>query len=111
MGVWLTLALIVGMARKSDAPADMPELRRLIPRFSRIAMISVAILIGTGVYAAWLHVQTIDALEVTTYGRAVIIKSAIVLLLIVFGAVNLQIITPRLPAAAQWLTRTTRSEL
>ena len=73
---------------------------QLIPRFSALALISVATLAITGLYSALLRIGTSDALVTTTYGRALIIKLLIAAPMIAIGAVNLLIITPRLKQAA-----------
>ena len=69
---------------------------QLIPRFSSLALISVATLGLTGLYSAILRVGTIDALFNTIYGQALIVKTSLVIPMIMIGAVNLLIITPRI---------------
>jgi copper transport protein len=90
-------------------------LGRVVPLFSRIALVSVTTLAVTGTYSAWLHVRTIDALEQTRYGQALVIKVALFLMLVGLGAINLVLLTPRLRSGAanapSWLTRTVRVEL
>jgi copper transport protein len=88
---------------------------RLVPRFSRLALASVAALALTGLYSAFLHVQTLEALAGTLYGRAVIAKIALFAFLIGLGAVNLIWLTPRLAdplgSAVRRLMATVRIEM
>lgn len=103
-------ALAYLLARPADATPP-----RLVPAFSRLALISVTCLALTGVYSAWVHVRTPAALTATSYGRLVGIKTLLFGLLILLGAVNLLVISPRLTQAADqarlWLRRVVGLEL
>ena len=87
----------------------------LVPRFSRLALVCVAALALTGIYSAYIHVGTLDALTQTTYGWALIVKVGFFGLLVMLGAVNLLALSPRLAnessSAARWLKLTVRVEL
>ena len=91
-GVWATRQLARSFRTRLTA--------QLIPRFSALALISVAALVFTGLYSAVLRIGTFDALVTTTYGRALIIKLLIAAPMIALGAVNLLIVTPRMKQAA-----------
>ena len=67
----------------------------LVPHFSRIALSSVLLLSGTGLYTALAQIRTLDALLATSYGIALIVKLVLFALLVALGAVNLLVITPR----------------
>lgn len=88
--------------------------RLLVPRFSAVAVASVVSLALTGIYSAFLHVRTVEALAQTTYGRAISIKSIVFVFLISLGAVNLLVLSPRLAdpmnRATRWLKTTVRVE-
>ena len=47
-------------------------------RYSHVAFVAVIAIVGTGVFEAWRQVGTLQALTSTTYGRLLIIKTAIV---------------------------------
>jgi copper transport protein len=57
----------------------------MLARFSILATISIAIISITGLFLAWLHILTIDELLVSDYGRTLIVKLSIALLVIIFG--------------------------
>lgn len=50
----------------------------VVRRYSRVAFLSVAVLVGTGVFQGYRQIGSIDALTSTTYGRLLMIKSALV---------------------------------
>lgn len=97
MAIWigglLPLALYLGFRRRVGLQEGLPGLVR---RFSSIAITSVLLLAGTGVCSAWLQVHTFEALTTTSYGRALLIKTGLFGMLILFGAVNLRVLSPRL---------------
>jgi putative copper export protein/copper(I)-binding protein len=62
---------------------------QMIAHFSNYARIGVAGLVLTGAYAGWLHVGSPDGLLNTVYGRALLIKLALFLPLLVLAAYNL----------------------
>lgn len=98
MAVWLgglaVLAYAVFPKRR------VQELRDVVPRFSRVAMGCVAALIISGSFQSWRQVRSLHALETTTYGRTLLVKLFLVLILIVFGALSRQIVGYLFPAPA-----------
>ena len=73
----------------------------VVPRFSRAAMGSVAVLLATGIIASIVHLPTLSSLWETSYGQALIAKSILLVCALVLGAVNTLRSRPRLVAAAQ----------
>lgn len=65
------------------------EVGTLVGWFSNYARIVVAALALTGVYAAWLHVGSFEALVSTVYGRALLVKLVLFLPLIAIAVTNL----------------------
>lgn len=57
-------------------------LLRVLPRWSRTAMIAVAVLVLTGSYQAWREIGSVPALLATGYGRLVLAKVAGLVLLL-----------------------------
>ncbi len=94
-----------------------PQQRRaclssIVPRLSVVGVLSVGTLILTGIFSAWAQVTVAPAL-ITPYGLALAVKVAIVLPLLLTGAVNLMLIRPRLGrsgASGRWLRRTVAGE-
>jgi len=77
-----------------------PGTRRLylaiaVPRFSRLALLSVIGLAITGLYNAWIEVGTPDWIWRTSYGRLLIAKSALLTLLLPIAAWNRFRMQPR----------------
>lgn len=68
----------------------------LIPRFSTLALVCVALLGGSGLYSYFQHVGNPRLILDTTYGRALALKLALFVLLISFGAWNLLVLSPGL---------------
>jgi copper transport protein len=83
MSTWVGgLVLLVACllpARKAD------ELAVALPKFSRLAFGSVAVLAATGVYQAWREVGTLPALFDTGYGKLLSFKIGGFLLLVGLG--------------------------
>jgi copper transport protein len=76
-------------AFRSIAPDSRMKLReRAVRRFSTVATCAVVVLACTGLYAAVLHVPNPQALLATPYGRALMVKLALVTLLLGVGASN-----------------------
>ena len=72
----------------------------IVARFSTLAIVSVAALLASGVIQSWLHLHSFGELLSSGYGRAITIKSILVVVLIAAGAANRQRTLPRLRQAA-----------
>jgi copper transport protein len=85
--VWLggLTMLAVLLFDTSVGAASVGALTAMLPRWSRVAMGAVTVLVGTGVYQAWREVGSVDALLWTTYGRLVLSKVAAMVALLVLG--------------------------
>ncbi|MEU1849171.1 copper resistance protein CopC [Streptomyces sp. NPDC019990] len=101
-GVWLggLVALLLTMRR---APGDV--LRDVVPRFSRIAYVSVNVLVVTGLYQSWRGLGSLSALTGTSYGRLLLAKLVAVTALLVAAGYSRRW-TARLAAPAAVTTRT-----
>jgi copper transport protein len=111
MAAWLGgLLPLFLLLRQTELPAHL-----VVPKFSRLALASVAALAMSGLFSAFIQVRTFQALTSTTYGVALVVKSGLFVILIGLGAVNLLVLSPRLESpernAARWLSRTVRTEL
>ncbi|MDX6494984.1 MAG: copper transport protein [Gaiellales bacterium] len=71
----------------------------VVSRFSRLAMLSVAALIASGVGASLQHLPTLPSLWQTSYGQAILVKVALLSAALVLGAINFSRTAPRLVAA------------
>jgi copper transport protein len=70
-----------------------------VPRFSNVALVSVLMLIGSGIWASFLHLPTLSSLWQTSYGKTIILKVLLLLGAMLLAAVNLLRTKPRLQAA------------
>jgi copper transport protein len=68
----------------------------VVPRFSRVALVAILLIIGTGVGASLLHLPTLDSLWTTSYGRAILVKVALLCGALSLAAVNLLVTRPAL---------------
>jgi copper transport protein len=100
--IWIggLLGLVV-LAAATEAGSRVAALAVVVPRFSRAAMASVALLLATGITASIVHLPTLASLWQTSYGQALIAKSTLLACALVLGAVNNLRSRPRLVAAAQ----------
>jgi copper transport protein len=92
-----------------------------VPRFSNVAFLSVAALLGSGIAASLLRLPTLASLWDTSYGKTIVVKALLLAGAMLVGAVNLLRTTPRLrtatdeppvgPAAAVLMRRLVRAEV
>jgi copper resistance protein D len=84
--------------RNSDlSPALMAH---IVNRFSHLALGSVFFLSATGAYQSWIHVGSINNLLNTQHGNVLVLKLAIFLPMLAFGALNFLSTKPQLSRIA-----------
>ena len=103
LGGLIPFLFAIREARRGARPS-MP-LAILTPRFSWLTAPSVAILALTGIYNYLLHVQQLDLLAATTYGRALLVKLGLFGGLLLLGGLNLLVLSRRLRASGNRLAR------
>jgi copper transport protein len=87
--------------------ASLPAARRVaalvvcVPRFSNLAFVSVLVLIGGGIGSSVQHLPTLASLWQTSYGKALLVKIALVAAALLLASVNLLRTVPRFKACAQ----------
>ena len=67
---------------------DIAVARRVVARFSRMAMVAAALLVGAGIGLAWFYVASPSGLYGTTYGVLVMVKAYLLALILMLGAAN-----------------------
>jgi copper transport protein len=77
---------------------DVVELRRVLPRYSALALGAIVALVVSGAYQAWRQVGSIDELKSTDYGRLLIAKLVAFAALIVAAAFSREIVNRRFRA-------------
>lgn len=104
MSVWVggvALLLVVPAATRALDPADRTRLLALlVTRFSALALAAVAALLATGVAQSVLHLDALSDLVDTPFGRAILIKAALLVALIALGAYNRRRSQPELARLA-----------
>jgi copper transport protein len=81
------------------AKGRITALAYVVPRFSAVAFCSVLALVGTGVGQSFLELPTLASLWQTSYGKALLVKIALLFAALLLAGVNLARTKPRLQAA------------
>jgi uncharacterized membrane protein len=93
----LSLFVVPALLKLGDRSAQL--VADVARRFSRIAAVAVATVALTALYNAWTYVGSLEALWKAPYGRTVLAKTVLFLLLINLGAFNHYVSVPLLQ---QW---------
>lgn len=96
---WIGGLVVLLRVPFANGRGGQEALGRLVDRFSRLAMVSVGLIIATGIWRSYSEVRTTDAVD-TTYGFVLIAKVAAFLPLVALGYVNQRVVRPRLDAEA-----------
>jgi copper transport protein len=86
--------------RNQAADNRIGVLSVVVPRFSNVALVSVLVLLGSGVWAAILHLPILSALWTTSYGEVILLKAGLLIAAMALASVNLLRTKPRLAAAS-----------
>lgn len=105
MAIWvgglLALLLAVPAATRRLPVADRSGmLAPVLVRFSTTALVCVVVLLIAGLVQAYVEIRHLDLVTTTAFGRAVLIKTVLLLVLIGFGALNRRRLVPAISAAA-----------
>jgi putative copper resistance protein D len=83
---WIgAMPFLLATLRRTD---DTDIARRVVARFSRMALAGAAMLISGGVGMAWLYIGTPSGLYGTGYGVLVMVKACLLTLILLLGASN-----------------------
>lgn len=109
------LAGLLVLWRSLPATTRVAGLVVAVPRFSNVALASVLVLLGSGTVASYVHLPTLASLWQTSYGQAILVKVALLLVAIALASVNLLRTKPGLRAegtgAARLLRRLVAGEV
>jgi len=116
MGAWLGGVIVLVFALRtatSRIPAeDRPRLLgSVVGRFSRLAGVAIATVLATGIVQSIVEVRTFPNLVDTAFGRAVLVKIALLGGIVALGALNRRRHLPRIAASGAALRRTLRAEI
>ncbi len=103
IGGLVLFIVLIGTVRRQFSPAT-PVVSRMVGYFSNYMRVAVALLAVTGVYSAWLHIGSLEALFTTPYGQALVIKSVLIAPVLLIALVNLVLTQRRLDSGqAVWV--------
>ena len=97
VGGLVALAICVGPLLRGPR-ADIGLARAVLGRFWLVAAPALAILAVTGLYLGGQLVESADALLLTSYGQALVVKTVLALVAVILGALNAAALHPALAA-------------
>lgn len=114
-GVWLgslpALFLLAERGRRDPNGAWVAALRHVLPRYSRAGYLAVGLVLLTGCLNSWFLVGSPGALVTTEFGRVLLVKVALVLVMVALALANRFAVAPRFPATLPALWRNVAWEL
>jgi copper resistance protein D len=96
IGGLVSLVLLLAIISKISPMPGAVLAHDIARRFSTLGMLSVAILVLSGIVNSWILVGSFDGLFVNEYGQILILKLVIFAFMLAFAAVNRLWLTPRL---------------
>jgi putative copper resistance protein D len=96
LGALVPLALLLRAAAADLQPGNLTVAHVAVQRFSTLGITSVGTLIGSGLVNTWVLAGSISALINTDYGRLLLVKIGLFLVMLLFAAMNRLWLTPRL---------------
>ncbi len=100
VGALVPLAIVLQAAMRGGAETRYGIARDVTQRFSTLGMASVAALTVTGAVNGWMLTGSLRALADTDYGRLLVVKVVLFLIMVAIAAVNRRVLTPRLYGGA-----------
>src|SRR4029077_5643586 len=96
----IPLALLLHAARRDPGEASAEIARTAVLRFSPLGILSVGTLVATGAVNTWVLAGSVSALLDTDYGRLLLVKVALFLLMLSFRATTRLWLAPHLVHSA-----------
>jgi putative copper resistance protein D len=90
------IALLLTVAQRYHNESWARLARDATKRFSTLGIASVATVFGSGIVNAWILVGSVNGLIATQYGRLLMLKIALFVVMVAFAAMNRLWLTPRL---------------
>jgi copper resistance protein D len=120
IGGLVPFALLLAAAQCCPGEAWIRLARHATRRFSMLGIASVATVLGSGIVNTWILVGSVNGLIDTQYGRLLMLKIALFIVMVAFAAMNRLWLAPRLgmssgsaaqPEALRRLTRNSVIEI
>ncbi len=99
-GIAVLVLALPAATRRLEPPDRTRLLAATLARFSGVALVAVGVLLAAGITQASSGIDEPGELVSTAYGRAVLVKLALVAVLLALGAVNRRRLVPGLRRAA-----------
>jgi putative copper resistance protein D len=96
IGGLVSLVLLFAVTRRERTEASMSFARDATQAFSSMGIAIVAVIFATGIVNTWILVGSWHALIATGYGRLLMLKIALFIVMLLFAAANRFWLTPRL---------------
>jgi putative copper resistance protein D len=96
LGGLVSLGYILGKARQDKSWAALA--RHILPRFSWAGYFAVSLILLSGCVISWFHIGTLPALISTIYGRVLVAKICLFLLMATIALFNRLLLTPAIVA-------------
>lgn len=96
VGALVPLAVLLGAVGRSPHQGAVTVAGLAVLRFSTLGIVSVAVLVATGIVNTWYLAGSVAALTGTDYGRLLLVKVALFAVMVAIAAVNRRVLTPRL---------------
>jgi putative copper resistance protein D len=96
LGGLVSLALLLTAARRHDGLAWASVARDATWRFSTLGIVSVGMILASGMVNSWILVGSLHALTATEYGRLLMLKIALFAAMLLIAGVNRFWLTPQL---------------
>jgi copper transport protein len=97
LGTLLAVMLVgVPLSLKLDGDGRWSSIASLVNSFSRLALVSVVVVVVSGVIASWVHLAHLSALWQTLYGQILLLKLFLVGATLMIGAYNFRRVQPTL---------------
>lgn len=96
VGALLPLALLLRAAAADADQTSLAVARAAVLRFSTLGVVSVGTLFGSGLVNTWVLAGSVPALVNTDYGRLLLIKIALFMIMLLLAAINRLWFTPQL---------------
>jgi putative copper resistance protein D len=96
VGALIPLTQLLRAVRRDQSEAAVAVARATVLRFSWLGIASVGTLVATGSVNTWVLAGSVAALVETDYGQLLLVKVALFLVMLSFGAINRLWLTPRL---------------
>ena len=100
VGALVPLVLLLRASSLEGGGAAHPYAVRAARRFSRAALVTMLLLMGSGVSSATAQVESIAGLAGTTYGRLLLAKLAVLAPILLLAAVNRAWVLPALSGSS-----------